>query len=410
LAVGLKDVMRIAYIAADRGVPVNGHSGSAVHVHELALALANRGHRLTMLAAACEPDGVRLAWPTVDLGREAGLDQLRTDIAKELRAASRPPAIAAEVYSLLLNQVLAAELTLRRGDFDLIYERQSLWSLAGLRHARRENLPFFLEVNAPLLEQQQEYREIEMMEVARAIEGELLRQADRILVTSPALLDYARARGASRRSIRVLPCGVSRRMFAPLAERPHGGGSPFVVGFVGSLKPWHGIDLLLDAFVQLRRISDVYRLLIVGSGPLMPEIEDFRRRHDFESSITVIGNVAHDRVPEYLAQMDVGVAPYPPLEPFYFSPLKVWEYAAAGVPIVASASGELPSQFPHRAAALLHRPGSTRKLVAHIERIRRDPNLGRRLARRAMRVAKLHTWDRLAARIESFAAPLRKAG
>jgi len=397
---GLNRVLRIAYISADRGVVANGSTGSAVHVRELATALATRGHRITLLAANSDPSGDALSWPTIDLSREAGLEDLRIAIAKSLRAAERPPEIAAEVYSLLLNQPLSRHLALNK--FDLIYERQSLWSLGGLDHARRTGIPFFLEVNAPLLLQQQEYREIELKEVAEAIESKLFREADRVLVTSPALSNYAHQRGASRRSIRVVPCGASHAMFTD-PQRQAANGSTFVIGFLGSLKPWHGIDLLLEAFLELRSMSDCYRLLIVGSGPLLAHIEEFRHRHDFESVITLSGSVAHEQVPSLLAQMDVGVAPYPPLTPFYFSPLKVWEYAASGVPIVASASGDLPTRFPHRVAALLHPPGSVRKLVAHIERIRRSPELGQRLARRARRVAKLHTWERLAARIEALA-------
>jgi glycosyltransferase involved in cell wall biosynthesis len=398
--------MRIAYISADRGVPVNGHSGSAVHVRELAHAFVKRGHEVTMFAAAFArgPEAAPLPWPAIDIGGDASLNAVRADIAKALRKGDSRAVPAAEIYSLLINQTLMAELSRYAGACDVVYERHSLWSLAGLDFARRAGLPFFLEVNAPLLAQQGEYRELALVEAARAIERRLLAEADRVIVTSPALGDYAHAHGASQRATRCVPCGVSPELFAAARPRRPRDGE-VVVGFLGSLKPWHGIDQLLEAFRKLRDISEVYRLLIVGSGPLLPALEEFRRRHRLARVMTLAGSVPHARVGEYLAQMDIGVAPYPPLEPFYFSPLKVWEYAAAGVPIVASASGDLPARFPHRTAALLHRPGSVRKLVEHIERLRRDPELGQRLARRARRVAKLHTWDRLAARIESLAAP-----
>ena len=90
------------------------------------------------------------------------------------------------------------------------------------------------------------------------------------------------------------------------------------------------------------------------------------------------------------------------MERFYFSPLKIWEYAAGRVPIVASESGEIPRLFPHRQAALLHAPGKVRKIVKHVERLRRDPHLRERLARRARAVAKEHTWDRLAGRFHTL--------
>jgi glycosyltransferase involved in cell wall biosynthesis len=305
---------------------------------------------------------------------------------------------------LLLNQTLLGELGKLRQQIDVVYERHSLWSFAALQFAQREGLPYFLEVNAPLTDQQEAYRDLDLRETAQAIERLVFPAADRIILTSPALKGYARARGASQRRMRVIPCGVSRGFFPESGRAGTRGKSEFVVGFIGSLKPWHGVGSLLEAFRLLAELSPSYRLLLVGDGPLLPYVKDFCRRHHLSHLVTLAGSVDYERVPEYLAQIDVGVAPYPALPSFYFSPLKIWEYAAGGVPIVASASGDLPQLFPHKSAALLHPPGSVRKIVKHVERLRQDRALGRRLARRARRIAKQHTWDRLAARFESLAA------
>src|SRR5262249_10564711 len=180
-------------------------------------------------------------------------------------------------------------------------------------------------------------------------------------------------------------------------------------GFLGSLKPWHGIDVLLDAFAELRRRSDAYRLLIVGDGPLRELVQARCARELERGVVTLAGAVPHDEVPALLARMDAGLAPYPSLPLFYFSPLKVFEYAAAGVPIVASASGQIAELLVHRQHALLHKPGSVGKIVKHVELLRTTPDLGTRLARRARRlIAAHHTWDRLAARVLSMAASVRR--
>lgn len=398
--------MRIAYISADRGVPVVGRSGSSTHVREIVRAFLDRGLDVTMLTA-CPPEvsaRSALPCPTVDLAADPILQDLRMRAAEELRVSGHAALRASEIYSLLLNQTLLQELTRLRGTIDVIYERQSLWSFAGLQFARRERLPFFLEVNAPLAEQQQEYRELDMVETAHAVESLLFAKADRVLVTCSALREYARARGAAH--VRVIPCGVSESLFVDRAAPGSRKRSEFVIGFVGSLKPWHGVEILLRAFARLCDRSPAYRLLLVGDGPLRSDVEAFCRKRDIGDRVTLAGAVDHTQVPAYLAQMDVGAAPYPPLPSFYFSPLKVWEYAAAGVPIVASASGDLPRLFPHRSAALLHPPGSVRKIVEHVDSLRQNPELGRRLSRRARQVAKRHTWNRLALRIESLATHL----
>lgn len=395
--------MRIAYVCADRGISVEADTGSAIHVREMVRALAGRGERPTVFAAT----GGSIAGCTVDVvdvGGDSLLDELRGRTAKALRVSGRDVARAAELYSMFLNQTLLGRLE-ACGPFDLLYERQSLWSLAGLQHARRVGIPYFLEVNAPLVEQQRAYRELEFVEAATTIESLLFEQADRIFVTTAGLVEYVHSRGGSRGKVRVLSCGAASHLFVRRSAPRTANSEEFVVGFLGTLKPWHGTDVLLDAFALLQERRRGYRLLIVGDGPLREQIVRACRERGIARAVTMTGSVEHAKVGGYLAQMDVGVASYPQLSEFYFSPLKVWEYAAASVPIVASASGELPVLFPHKEAALLHPPGNARKLARHIERLRDNPELGLRLARKAYRTARAHTWDRLAARIVRAAEP-----
>ncbi len=396
--------MRIAYVCADRGIPIVGPTGSSTHVLEFVRALTERGHEVVVFAADPGTEANEVPCHIVPIADDPVLNEVRLQIGKRYRQVpGEPTPRASEVFSLLVNQ--AARLAIERaGGFDLIYERLSLWSVAGLQAARERGVPLFVEVNAPLSRQQQTYRELELADVAEAIERLVLAEADRILVTAEALIDYIHERGASRRNARLLPCGVGRSMFADLERRRPVDPDRFVLGFLGSLKPWHGIDVLVDAFTALRERSDAYRLLVVGDGPLRAYIELVCRQRGLLDFVELAGAVPHEKVPEYLARMDVGLAPYPPLDSFYFSPLKIWEYAAACVPIVASRSGEIPEFFEHKKAALLHTAGSVTKIVRHVERLRTEPGLGARLARRARRIAKERTWDRLAARFEDIAA------
>src|SRR5262249_61311700 len=103
-------------------------------------------------------------------------------------------------------------------------------------------LPFLLEVNAPLVTQQQEYRGLFDVATARALESILLAEADRVVVPSKALAGYVAEHGGRARRVRVIPCGVSRPVFFPTwrpIEARHGAGGG-VIGFLRSLKAWHG--------------------------------------------------------------------------------------------------------------------------------------------------------------------------
>lgn len=411
--------MRIAYVSADRGVRPAGRGGSATHVRELVRALVARGAAVTVLTPAADGAARVLGCEVVDLQAEPGFANLRDRIYRSLHSRSihsrsihdrrvesldEQSQAPHEAISLLLNDSLTRALESMSPPPDIVYERQSLWSVAGLQFAQRRGIPHLLEVNAPLVEQQRDYRQLDLVPVATAIEDFLLSSSDRVLVTSPALVPYARDHGASGRRVRTVPCGVPgallhhRRAFGK-----RNSPTQFVIGFVGSLKPWHGLDVLLQAFRKLHDIDFGYRLLIVGDGPLRESVEAWLRSHNLHAFAEITGEVEPEAIAGWLAKMDVAVAPYPDLPLFYFSPLKIWEYAGAGVPIAASESGDLPRLFPHREAALLHRPGSVTKLVSHIERLRTSPGLASRLARRARQIARTHTWDRIAARVERIA-------
>jgi glycosyltransferase involved in cell wall biosynthesis len=117
-------------------------------------------------------------------------------------------------------------------------------------------------------------------------------------------------------------------------------------------------------------------------------------------AVTFAGSVGRDEVAVHLVSMDAAVAPYPAASDFYFSPLKMFEYMAAGVPIVASDIGQIGEVLTNRKTALLHRPGAIREMVDCIERLRRSPALADRLAREArLLLGRRFTWRRNADRV-----------
>jgi glycosyltransferase involved in cell wall biosynthesis len=389
---------------------VTGCNGASTHIREFANALAAKGAEVKILAARADAESSRasLACELIDVDTDPVLRRLRQRTAHMAGAASAIGTQAAELHNLLLNQTVLEHLDAlhHRWPIDLVFERYSLWSIAGFQFARRRRIPFFLEVNAPLTAQQEEHRTLYNPATAKAVEHTLLSSADRVIVPSRGLADYVSQHGCPPDRVRQIPCGVSRELFGSprspesIAEQR----DVFTVGFLGSLKPWHGVDILLETFRKLRERSRAYRLLVVGDGPLRTRVEEYGREPGASGCVTVTGEVSHADVPRYLARMDAGLATYPPMPLFYFSPLKIFEYAAAGVPIAASASGQIGEILEHRGNGLLHQPGNVDEIVQHVEELRARPILRVRFARRARRtVLKGYTWDRQAGRLLGFA-------
>lgn len=387
--------MRIAYVCGDPGIPVLGDKGAAVHVRELIRGFATLGHRVALFAARTG-QGHR-----DDLVAEVyrvGLD--------ERGVPGRPQDVVRErEWSCVMQHdawmaSLAAEHA--RSPFDLVYERYSLWTRAGAAFARRHRLPYVVEVNSPLRDEQQRYRSLAWTLRAERVERLVYAAATAVVAVSEGVARHVRAHTNTPDRVHVVENGVDLALYAaaPACERRR----PFTVGFLGSLKPWHGVDVLIAAAARVREHVPALGVRIVGDGPERASLERMAHEFGIGDVVEFTGSVPKREVPAQLASMDVATAPYPRLDGFYFSPLKVYDYLASGRPIVASRVGHLPHLLRHGETALLVAPGDVDDLARALVRLWRSPSFAGSLGRaaRADAVA-LHGWDARARRILGLA-------
>lgn len=378
--------MRIAYICADPGIPVFGHKGCSIHVQEVIRALRRRGAKVELFV-------VRIGGsPPADLA-EVPLHQLppvpKSDPAQRERLA------------IALNPILRAELECT-GSFDLIYERYSLWSYSALELAQATGTPALLEVNAPLIDEQTQHRGLVHRPEAEQIAYRAFHAASGLIAVSAEIKDYLAGWGVGDR-VTVIPNGVNHHRFAQarLGVRSH---NAFTVGFVGSLKPWHGLTHLVNAFEHLRQRVPQARLLIVGDGPERVALEAELAERQLTSASRLTGAIPPEQIPALLTQMDVAVAPYPASIDFYFSPLKVVEYMAAGLPVVVSDIGQLRHLVVDNVTGLLRPPGDDMALALALEDLWSSPSRRQSLGQAARQhILAHHTWDAVAEKILAIA-------
>ena len=413
--------MNCLYLCCDDRIDLAGSKGAAVHVRAMVQAFRELGHGVWVIASqvsspesfqAVTGAAARLA-PTT-LWQEVLERAIHTGNKVLGPGSRRGRHWIRRLHVAACGQALGKAATDPRPDF--IYERYCLWGTAGLRLARKYSVPLVLEVNAPLVDEQERYRSGFLFPpLARRVEHQIWRGADLLIGVSETLGGYFEKAGVDAHQVRILPNAVDTNLFttrssaADLRRRLRLEGQ-FIIGFVGGFKPWHGVDFLLQVFARLRQEDASYHLLLVGDGPGRGALEEQVRGRRLTEAVTLIGSVPHEQVPSYLAVMDVATAPYPPLENFYFSPLKLYEYMAAGRAIVAAHIGQVAQAIDDGRTGLLYPPGDSQEMERCIRRLRHDEKLRIQLGLSASASCALNTWRQTAARVIQWVEPLVGGG
>jgi glycosyltransferase involved in cell wall biosynthesis len=177
-----------------------------------------------------------------------------------------------------------------------------------------------------------------------------------------------------------------------------------VVGFAGSLKPWHGIDVMLDACRVAMATHPRLYLEVVGSGPMSLAV---KRAQLPAGRVTMHGQVDHAAAIGLMRGWHAGLAPYHDVPGFYFSPLKVLEYMASAVCPIASDLGQIRDLLGGGERGVVVRAGDPASLAEAMSDLAADPRVAGVRAKAAREyVLRTHTWRGNARRVIALAEDL----
>jgi glycosyltransferase involved in cell wall biosynthesis len=246
-----------------------------------------------------------------------------------------------------------------------VYERYAIFAWFASRWAQRRRVRHVLEVNYTAMSPLVRKRSRLLRPLAIRCDRFVLRHAAVVIAVSTQLCDHlVRDYGVEARRILVIPNAADPAAFDPATpslEKLNGVTlhDRQVIGFVGTFSPWHGLDLLVQSFLEVAARARDAVILLVGDGPERQRIERIARESPLAPRFVFAGAVPHRQLPQVVASFTVGVLPH---SNDYGSPMKIFEYMAMGKAVVAPAVGPVRDVIEDGVNGVLFRPGDARHL------------------------------------------------
>lgn len=267
---------------------------------------------------------------------------------------------------------------------DFIYERYAFGNRGGVRAARRVKLPLVLEVNSPMVLELGRTRGLSFPRLASAVEKSIFLSADRICVVTSVLGEMLCEMGIPAERLLVTPNGVHPELYSrpdrEAARQDLGiqGTEGPVLGFVGYYRDWHRLDLVVEGLAS-DELAGAH-LVLVGEGPAEQGLRELAEGRGVADRVHFAGTRPHAGIPGVLPGFDVALVPA--INP-YASPLKLHEYMAAGLAVVAPDQPNLREVLTPGENALLVEPGDGDALLGALARLLGDADLRDSLGQRA---------------------------
>lgn len=364
---------------------IQSRDGQSVHLEEMVAALRAAGHEVLVVG----PGLYRQA----EFGGESRLVAL-------IRA--HLPASVGALAEIAYNVPAWWRLrqAARRFRPHLIYERYNLFYLAGTWLSHSSRVPLFLEVNAPLAAERARFGGLGLPGLAARLEAYVWRSADKVLAVTGVLKRMVEQAGVPANRIEIVPNGIDPAEFAAAPRRAQHGGR-VVLGFVGFVRDWHGLDGVIAAMATARDAAPM-DLVVVGDGPARAALERQAAASGLADRVRFTGLQGREEIPALVAGFDVALQPR---VVDYASPLKIFEYMAAGRAIVAPDQENIREILSDGETALLFDPSRPEAMWQAILRLAGDADLRHRLgAAAAAEIARRDlTWSGNARRVVGWA-------
>ena len=357
--------------------------------HEIAQYLVKRGHRVTIIAS---PVSYLTGKSEPAQGRtkeQSGIKILRVYTYSALHRS-----FLHRIFSFLSFMVSSFIAGLRVREVDIvwgtsppIFQGLTAWTLARIKRT-----PFLLEIRdlwpafaiaVGVLHQPM------LIKASEWLERFLYQHADLVVVNSPGFIQHTQQRGAKK--VELVPNGSDTSMFDPqkFGKSTKDANREFIALYAGAHGMSNDLGIVLQAAEMLKERADI-NIVLLGDGKEKPALEKLAQNMEIPN-LQFLPPVAKNKMPVALAAADACIAILKPI-PLYGTvyPNKVFDYMAAGKPVLLAIEGVIREVIEEAGAGIAISPGDPAALADGIRYLADHPDEGQAMGSRGRNHVKQH--------------------
>jgi glycosyltransferase involved in cell wall biosynthesis len=373
--------------------------------HEIAQYLVKRGHKVTIIASP-----ISYLTGKSDPGQTRKEELEGIEIIRTYTYSALHRSFLHRIFSFLSFMITSFIAGMRIRDVDIlwgtsppIFQSLTAWALAKLKRT-----PFLLEIRdlwPAFAIAVGVLRQPILIKASEWLERFLYRHADLVVVNSPGFIQHTSERGAQ--PIELVPNGADVNMFAvqDVQEQSWADSSVYTVLYAGAHGMSNDLEIVLQAARQLQDIADI-EVILLGDGKEKPALQQMAKDMQL-TNLQFLPPVPKSQMPSVLASVDACIAILKPI-PLYGTvyPNKVFDYMAAGKPVLLAIQGVIREVVEESRAGIAVPPGDPAALADGIRYLADHAEEGRQMGMRGRDFVKQH-FDRHV-QADNFAALIEK--
>jgi len=372
-----------------------GRGAEGVHIMSIVHALEEQGHEVDVATVPGVSFNKNIISAPLDKSKQklSGVESILGTISRRL------PGVFFEIIEIAYNLVAYKHLNvlLKKGNYDLVYERYAFFLLAGALTARNNRVPFVLEVNE-VNGIENRARKQYLKSICGIIEKKVMTSAQRVITVSSYLQKRILDQYGNEITgdVIIAPNAIDlskipKKYKLPRLEEKYKLKSfDIVLGFAGWFDNWDRLDLLVELCVRLNKKGHSVAILLIGDGVGVAAAKELAESNGVGDKIIFTGAVARNEIYVYLSLIDVAVFAH---SNDFGSPVVMFEFMGLKIPIVAPRLDPIEDVLVNEETALLFDRLDIEQLVQCAERCVVDTKLARKIAENAYELVKTrHTW------------------